>query len=42
MESIFTECVVCMDADESEVCPVCNLTGPEIILARAMVVTGNE
>jgi hypothetical protein len=42
MEPIYTECVVCMDAPEDEVCPVCNLTGPEIILARAMVVVDHE
>jgi hypothetical protein len=32
-----TECVVCMEADEDEVCPVCNMTGHEIATARLAV-----
>ncbi len=42
METTFTECVVCMDAPEHETCPVCNMTGSEIVFARQLVSVGVE
>lgn len=42
METIFTDCIVCMEAEEHEVCPVCNMTGTEIVSARTIGTVGHD
>lgn len=36
MATTLTSCVVCMDAPETEVCPVCNMNGSDIASALRM------